>query len=118
MANPVQYAVEFTIKEGGLEEFKNIASQIIPLVEANEPLMLGYQWYFSDDGSKCFVVEQYSDASGILAHLQNVGGELPKILEFSDLTRFEVYGDVSDEIKEALAPLGATFHSLWNGFAR
>ncbi len=117
MTNQIQYAVEWTIKPGGLAAFKALAQKIIPTVKS-ESGMLGYQWYFNADETKCYTVEWLADSDAIMAHLGNVGEELPKLFAHSDITRFEVFGNPSAQAKEALAGLGAVFNGYFDGFTK
>ena len=107
MTNEFQYTIEWTIKPGKLDAFKELANTAISLVEEKEPEMKGYQWYFNDDESKCYTAEWQSSSESFLAHLQNVSEVLPALLECSDITRFEV-----------LSSLGAQVFGYFNGFTR
>ena len=117
MANQIQYAVKWTIHEGKLEEFKTLAAEAISLVEANEPEMLGYHWYLNADQTHCTLIEQYPNADHILVHLGNVGATLGQLLEVADIS-IDVYGEISDEARGALDPLGAVYHAHRSGFSR
>ena len=118
MTNEIQYTVEWTIKPGGLDAFKELAIKAIKLVQDNEPEMKGYQWYFNDDESKCYTAEWQSNSESVLAHLQNVGDVLPKLLAYSDITRFEVFGNPNPQVLEAVKGLGAKVFGYFNGFTR
>ena len=118
MTNEIQYTLEWTIKPGGLEAFKQIANKAIKLVQDNEPDMKGYQWYFNDDESKCYTAEWQLSSESLLAHLQNVGDVLPELLGHSDITRFEVFGNPNSQALEALKGLGARVFKYFNGFTR
>ena len=117
MADQIQYTVGWTIHAGKLDEFKALATEATALVEQNEPGMLGYHWYFNADETKCTLIEQYPSAEHILVHLGNVGGVLGKLLEISDLT-IDVYGEISDDARAALDPLGAVYYHHHTGFSR
>jgi quinol monooxygenase YgiN len=118
MAIVLHYAVEFTIKPGGFERFRELIRELTQAVEANEPKLLGYNWYFSSDQTKCHIVEWYADETGVQDHIDHVGGALAEVLEVSDITRFEVYGAASEATREILEPLGAQFFDLGAGFSR
>jgi quinol monooxygenase YgiN len=62
---------------------------------------------YSVNGDEIFCREGYSDAEGLLAHLDNVGALLKEVLTMSDLTRVEVHGPTAelDKLKEPLAHL-------------
>lgn len=117
MADQIQYAVKWAIHEGKLDEFKALAAEATALVETNEPNMLGYQWYLDADETHCTLIEQYPSAEHILVHLGNVGPTLGKLLEVSDIS-IDVYGEISDEARGALDPLGAIYHHHLSGFSR
>ena len=43
---------------------------------------------------------------------------LPKILNISKITRFDVYGEPSEELQKVLTSLGAQAYNLLAGFSR
>ena len=43
---------------------------------------------------------------------------LPKILNISKITRFDVYGEPSEELQKVLISLGAQAYNLLAGFSR
>ncbi len=116
----MKWIVEFTIKEGKLEAFENLAKEIAVLVKQNEPDTKGYQWYFNDEKTKCIVNEWYESSEAALVHLRGkaVITILPKLLEVSKLTRFEVYGDPNNDLKEALAKFSIHNFHFFTGFIR
>ena len=116
--NQVQYTAEWAIHEGELERFKEIAKSGTALVEANEPEMLAFHWYFNEDESQAYLVEWYANADAIPHHMQNVGESLGQLLEISELSRFEVFGDLTDGANETLAPLQPDVFSHMDGFTR
>jgi len=118
MTNEIQYVLEWAIKPGGLEAFKELANNAIKLVQDNEPDIKGYQWYFNDDESKCFTAEWHLSSESMLTHLQNVGDILPKLLAHSDILRFEVYGNPNAQALAAVKGLGAEVFGYFNGFTR
>ena len=109
---------EFTMIDGKVETFKEIANTVIATVQSNEPDTLMYELHFSDDQTKCLALKQYRNSQAVLTHLENFVPMLPKIFETAQLTRTEIYGNASDELKQALASLGAKFFKHWSGFVR
>ena len=118
MTNEIQYTIEWTIKPDQLDAFKELAKKVISMVQDNEPDMKGYQWYFNSDESKCYTSEWVADSEAILAHIGNVGEELPKLLAHCDITRFEVFGNINQQAREALEGLGAVTFGYFDGFTR
>lgn len=113
----IYLTVEFTITPGKVDAFKKLARQLIDGT-SKEAGTLGYQWYLNSDETKCYLIELYRDSGAILAHLNNVGPVLQKLLEASKVTRFEVFGSVSAEVEKALAGFGTRIFKYWDGFLR
>jgi quinol monooxygenase YgiN len=118
MHAPIQYTIEWSLKPGAGTAFKALATGAIDAVRENEQGTTGYQWYFNEDGSKCYLSEWFSDSGALLQHLGNVGPVLPQFFEHSEITRFEVLGDLSPEARKAVAELNAEVHGFWGGFVR
>ena len=62
---------------------------------------------FTVNGDEVFCREAYTDAEGLLTHLENIGALLAEALKIADLIRFEVHGPAAelDKLKEPLAHL-------------
>ncbi len=118
MSNPVQYLIEWSIKPDGADKFKKLGAAAIDAVRSGEPGTLGYQWYFNADGNKCYLSESFDSSESLLTHLENIGPVLPQFLEISDITRFEVFGNLSDAATAAVGGMQAVVHGHWDGFAR
>ncbi len=114
----ISYSLEFNITAGQLDAFKAIASGYIAAAEANEPGTLRYQWYLNADATKCLLHEKFASSEACLAHLGNVGPTLPNLLALAPVTRFEVTGEPSDELKAALADLQPVYYAPMDGFDR
>jgi hypothetical protein len=69
---------------------------------------------FTVNSGEIFCREGYTDAEGVLAHLDNVGGLLVEALEISDLIRLEVHGPAAElgKLKEPLAHLNPGWFTL------
>ena len=114
----ISYVLEFSIKDGKVDQFKTKAEGYIAAVRENEPDTLVYQWYLSEDGTRCLVYETFTSSEGLLTHLENVGPSLPELLEIAPITRLEVFGSASDAARNALAGLGAVHFPSLGGFDR
>jgi quinol monooxygenase YgiN len=118
MTSYLRTDAELSIKEGKLDEFKELANPIIEKVDANEPNTLTYEWYLSEDGSKCYIVETFKDSDAVMAHLGNVGDMFGPLFEVAPLTGFKIYGSPSDGVRQTLEPFGAQFFEHFNGVTR
>ncbi|MGH9498562.1 MAG: putative quinol monooxygenase [Terriglobales bacterium] len=119
MSNTVRFNVDLTIHEGKLDVFRAIAQTMIVETQ-KEPGALGYEWHLSRDQKRCRLLETYTDADAVLAHMTGpvVQGLVPKLLETASLERFEVYGDPGPKATETLTGIGAEIFYLWRGLNR
>jgi hypothetical protein len=69
---------------------------------------------FTVNGDEIFCREGYTDAEGVLAHLDNIGGLLMEMLKIADLTRVEVHGPAAelDKLRKPLAHLNPAWFTI------
>jgi hypothetical protein len=86
----------------------------------NEPDTIRYSFYLNKSEISCVVNETYANSEAALAHAKGVASQtiLPKIFKISRITRFDVYGDPSEELQKALTSFGAQAYNLFAGFSR
>ena len=113
----VQYLVELTIFDGQVEAFKKLAQEAINIA-LTKSKVLGYQFYFNNDGSKCYLLEQYPDSEALLPHIASLQPIVEKVLAVCRVTKFEVFGNPDPEARNTLADFGAEIFTYWNGFVR
>jgi quinol monooxygenase YgiN len=112
MKDKVRFTVELDIADGKLDEFERISRTMTDRTKA-EPDALEYEFYISDDRKRCRLLEAYTNAEAVLAHLKGpvVQELVPQLLTASSLTRFEVYGDPGAEAAQILSGLGVAIYS-------
>ena len=115
----VQFVVDLSIHEGKLDDFESVARTMIADTQS-EPGALDYDWCFSNDHRRCRILETYKDADAVLAHMLGdaVQISIPKLLQFSKITRFEVYGDPGPKAAAMLVKVGAEIFDIWGGISR
>jgi quinol monooxygenase YgiN len=101
----------FKVHPGRLEAVKAAFPRFVDKT-ATEKKNLFYG--FSVSGDEIFCREGYTDAEGVLAHLDNVGALLAEMLTIADLTRIEVHGPAEelDELKGPLAHLNPAWFAI------
>jgi quinol monooxygenase YgiN len=117
--NTVRFIVSFAIDEGKLGAFEDVAL-LMTADTRKEPGTLAYEWCLSPDRQRCRLFEAYTDADAVLAHLTGpvVQTLVPRLLETSKVSGFEVYGNPGPAAAELLAGLGAEIFKPWQGFSR
>jgi quinol monooxygenase YgiN len=99
-----------TIREGGLEGFKQQAAEVMRQMRALDEQPLRYDWFLSDDGTECEVREAYVGADSLLKHQQQIAAAKMKLFrEFVEGHTMTFYGEPSPALAEALKAMGTTF---------
>lgn len=110
---------EFSIKSGELSNFKALVKEIVDTIQVNEPNTLIYEVFISKDSKSCQFIEQYMNSAAVMTHVGNfikIFGE--RFWAFLEPKEFKVFGNLSDELKEAMSGIGAVIFVPIDGFAR
>lgn len=125
MYEPLIYIDCSLIREGKLEELKTAMNELVELVKANEPRLLAYNVYLTEDGTRMTVVHVHPDSASLKFHMEVAGPSFPKFAKFIKLLTIDVYGKPSDDLLEQMRRkaqmLGngtVLVHGLHAGFAR
>lgn len=114
----VYFILDLEIHEGNFADFEAVV-KAMDEGTAKEPGALAYDWFLSNDGKRCRLLEAYADADAVQAHLAGhvVQQLVPKLLGFARLARFEVYGAPSAQGAAALEAFGAEIFRHWSGIS-
>ncbi|PYI93151.1 MAG: hypothetical protein DME97_07555, partial [Verrucomicrobia bacterium] len=77
----------FKVHPGKIEAFKAGFPAFVEKTASEEKNLF---YGFTVNGDEVFCREGYTDAEGLLAHLDNIGALLAEALEIADLIRIEV----------------------------
>jgi hypothetical protein len=107
----------FKVPENNLGAFRQLCERFVATT-SKEPKCLYYG--FSFNGGEVFCREGYEDASGLLAHLDNVKSLLEEALGLAELSRVEIHGCEQElaKLRGPLADLGASYFVIEYGFRR
>ncbi len=93
------------IRPGQLDTFKAQAAEIVRLAREQDTNTLRFDWFISDDGTRCEVHEVYADETAFFEHGQHIMAARAKL--FADAVDVEhdghhvtAYGDVPQRIVE------------------
>jgi quinol monooxygenase YgiN len=110
----IQITAKFKIHSDKVESFKKIAAECVARVKRNEKDALQYDWFINPEQTEIVVRETYTDSNAVLAHMGNIGALLGQLLAMSDF-ELEVYGNLSEELKNAAAGLNPKVYSFYQG---
>ena len=102
MSNLIVYVDQSEVREGRLEELKAAMNELVEFVETNEPQLIAYNVYFSEDRARMTVVHVHSDLASLEFHMRVAGPLFPKFAEFVNLLAIDVYGKPSDHLVEQI----------------
>ena len=114
----VKFMVELVVQRHQLPEFKRIAREMNATVRKDEPLTLESQWFFHEGEDKWYLTEMFPDSDAFLQHLANVATQLGELLEIAEVSRFEVFGDLSLAARATIASLEVKYLIFWEGVSR
>ncbi len=111
LSNFVSLHPYFKVHPGKLAEFKAALPRFVDKTRSEEKNLF---YEFTSNGDEVFCREAYTDAEGLLAHLDNVGALLAEALKIADLIRIELHGpaDQLALLREPLAHLNPAFFPI------
>jgi hypothetical protein len=82
---------------------------LVEFVDANEPRLIAFESYLTDDGTEVANVFVHPDADSEDFHMQVAGDKVKGGYEFLDFTKMsiEVYGRPSDTVLDGLTQFAA-----------
>ena len=86
------------VREGALEELKPAMKELVDFVQANEPRIIAYNVYLSDDGSRMTVVHVHPDSESLEYHMEVAGPVFRRFVELVTLSSIHIYGEPSEKV--------------------
>jgi hypothetical protein len=125
MSGPLVYVDTSEVRKGALEELKGAIDELVEFVDANEPQLIAYNVYLSDDGRQMTVVHVHPDSASLEYHMDVAGPAFRKFADLITLSSIRVYGEPSEkalrQLNEKARLLGCgdvVVQGLHTGFAR
>ena len=111
----IRILIHGQLKEASAADFTDLAERA-SVGAGEEPGTTEYLW-FVDDAGRTVVAETYVDEAAFGEHVAraNASGILPEFNEMVAIESFQVFGEVSDELRANLADWRPTFYSLVGG---
>ncbi len=122
---PIIYIDHSEVREGKLQELKKAITELAKFVEANEPRIIAYNVYFTQDGNRMNVVHVHPDSTSLEFHMKVAGPAFSKFVDCVKLLEIDIYGKPGDDLLEQLRKkarmLGGgnvVVHGFHEGFVR
>ena len=113
MAAPLIFITTLTIKEGKLEDFKHFSEEMGKFVEANEPRIIHFEQYISEDVTEVTGVQIHPDEDSMMFHMQVAAERMGQAYEFIDAAKsLQIYGTPSDAFMEQMTPQPADLYPV------
>jgi quinol monooxygenase YgiN len=98
MSDAIVYVDTSDVRDGALEELKAAMKELVDFVEANEPRLIAYNVYFSDDGTRMTVVHVHPDSASLEYHMEVAGPAFRRFVELVTLSSIHIYGEPSEKL--------------------
>ena len=109
--------VRSAIKPDGVDDYRALGREITADNEAAEPGQMIFEWFIDDHDAHIY--ERYTDSAAAVTHVQRFEANFgERFLALCTPTRMSVYGEPSDELKEAIAGFNPRHLSPVAGHAR
>ena len=97
----LQLSAYMRIRDGKLEGFKRQAAECMLQTREKDTGTLQYDWFLSNDQTKCEVREAFESSEALIAHWHNLDKALEKLFEqFAYDNTVVIYGDPSPQLLE------------------
>ena len=98
MSDAIVYLDTSNVRDGALEELKAGMKELVDFVEANEPRIIAYNIYFSDDGTRMTVVHVHPDSASLESFMEVAGPVFRQFAELVTLSAIHIYGEPSEKL--------------------
>jgi len=105
MTTPIVFISHFKIKEGKLDDVKQLSQTVSEFIEANKPGTVAFLQYTNKEGTELSILHVFPDADAFDKHNEGAGERSSKAFEIIIPTRREIYGLPSDHAMTILTPL-------------
>ena len=118
-AHNVHWTYTVKVRDGQLQNLKDLIAEMVAHSKADEPETLNYAWVVSEDGATGQVYERYANSEAALAHLATFNRDFADRLgAMVDLASQTVYGHPSAALKQAIAGSKPVYFEDVAGFKR
>lgn len=119
-SEPIIFYLDMDIAEGKSDGVAEFVDYLVSAVKKTEPKTMYYKYWISEDKSKVSLMEVYHTNEDALFHMNafDKASHKEQFIETFVITNFQVMGNTSDELKEAMSAFTKDHRILMNGFKR
>ncbi len=119
MESKIFWIVELDILEKSKKNISNFCKEVFEAAKTEEKGTVSNAWYISDDFKRCIMIDHYKDDDAVLFHL-NIFAERfsEKFNKYFKLTRFTVFGEPDERVKNAIAAFNPIYMPLYSSFTK
>jgi hypothetical protein len=111
MTEPLIYVDVSEVREGVLADLEEAIAELAEFIAQNEPQLLSYSAYFTDDGAHMSVVHVHADPASLDLHLEIAGPRFARFADLVTLRSIHIYGRPSEsalrQLRDKLQLLGS-----------
>jgi alpha-L-fucosidase len=110
MAEPFIFINTYRIREGKQEEYKRRFKEVADLVEREEPQMLYFAGYISEDGNETTTFQIHPNAESMEFHMKVAAQHIQNsadVLEYSSMA-IQVYGETNEAVLTQMRELAGS----------
>jgi hypothetical protein len=111
VSEPFIFIGTHRLKAGKLEAFKKSCVGLAEFVESNEPRMIAFNVYASEDGTEVSIVQVHPDADSMLFHMRLLREHITSAYEeegsLDATTSVQIYGTPSEAVLEMIKGFNA-----------
>ena len=97
MSQPLVYVDCSEVREGALEQLRDAIRALADFIEENEPQLISYSVYFSEDGRQMTVVHVHADSASLDYHMEVAGPRFGRFAVLLTLSSIHIYGEPSEK---------------------
>jgi hypothetical protein len=109
MAGPFVFISQSRVKEGKLDDFKRSLREMAEFVEVNEPRVVAFEAYLSDDEKEVTGLQIHPDADSMALHMQVAFEKIMEFDQYLETQSVEVYGVPNEAVLGMMKQIGDQF---------
>jgi hypothetical protein len=109
MSEPIVFISHFRIKEGALDEYRDMQRTATAGLEADKPQTLLFLSYLDDGGERLTIVHAFADADAMDLHVEGAEERSARAFEVLIPDGWEIYGSPSSDVVESIRSSAASF---------